>query len=120
MNENIKVRKFVFDDKNPRIKFNEEERLKLLRTSSILIQILEIETENPSDLIFVATEESIDGSRVETAEYLFSYRDKMLYQDGKYIMRLNYYIKTAGKYFELDILNHNGKPFKVTAYYSTN
>ena len=118
MNDNIKVKKFVFDDKNPRIKFTDQERIKFLQTiGSIVIQILEIETDNPSDLIFVATTELM-GGKSENPVYLFSYRDKMLYQDGKYIMRFDYVLKTAGTHFELDFVSHSGKPFNVTAYYS--
>ena len=117
MNNNIKVRKFVFNEKAPRIKFTDEERMKFLQGSKIVLQILEIQAQNPNDLILIVSTESM-GNKSETATYLFWHRDKMLFQDGKYILRLDCVVDTTGTKFDLNMVTDNEKPFTVTAYYS--
>lgn len=120
MNENIKVRKFVFDDKNTSLKLSNQEKSIFLKTNSIEIQILEIEADNPSDLILVVKKESSSGDKVEEPLYLFLYRDKMLFQNNKYIMRLDYVIDNLGVHFEIDVVSESQQPFKLSAYYSIN
>lgn len=118
MNPNITVRKFVIDDKNTRVNLSEQERVKFLTTiGRIVIQILEIEADNPSDLILVVTTES-SGAKRETPVYLFSYRDKMLFQNNKYIVRLDYVLNTVGTHFDIEVISESKQAFKLTAYYS--
>lgn len=118
MNENFKVKKIILHSKEPRIQFAAKEQLELLQGSRrMLLQILEIEAENPGDLIFVVTVDT-NGNIRRTPFYLFTYRDKMLFQEGKYILRFDCVIELVGKNFEIEIVTESDKPFKVTAYYS--
>ena len=119
MNSNIKIKKFIMDEQNSQAKISEPERVKFLTTTTkILIEILEIETDNPNDLILVVSTEA-NGGRKENPIYLFSYREKMLFQNNRYILKLDYQINTTGTHFNLDVVSESKSPFKVTAYYST-
>lgn len=119
MHRNIKIKKFIMDEQNPQAQISDQERVKFLTTTDkILIQILEIETDNPNDLILVISTEA-NGGKMENPIYLFSYREKMLFQNNRYILKLDYTINTSGTHFNLDVVSDNKKPFKITAYYST-
>ena len=117
MNGDIKIREWKLDNNNPSKIITPTDRNSLpYYNENFAVEMLEIETDNPSDIILCNTNES-NGGKAETALFLYRLRDKMTYHNGKYIVRLNFDIlnvNTSQNTFE--IKHDKNQEFKATAY----
>lgn len=117
MKSNIKVRRLTFDNKNPKQSLNKTDIEQVPGgIRKLVIEIAELETDNPCDIIIVVTAHN-PGNLQTNPEYLYQYRDKMLFQDGKYIVRLNldFFIEEVSQY-DIEVIHEHERNFILTAY----
>jgi len=118
MNQNIKVWKFVFDNKNSKQVLTPfEKKLWAYGSKKIIITTLEMEVSNPSDLI-ITFRTQVQGSDNISPMYLFLSRHLMLFQDGKYILKTDdIKLDIMLAQYDIEVLSESNLPFKLTAYY---
>ena len=117
MNPDIKVREWTLDNNNPSKIISPVDKNSLpYYSEDFAIEFLEIETDNPSDIIICNTRED-NGGYMESAIFMYRLRDKMIYQNGKYIVRINFkFLNVNATQNTFEIKHDKNKDFKVTAY----
>lgn len=123
MDENIKIRKFVFTETSPALMLSEEETKEFLNRKSLRIELIEVQDiKNPSDLIIVIKRGGITSST--TPVYLYKYRAKFIYQEGKFILDTQdikeFLIEVGGHTLDIRIVAADGiNKYKIEMYYRT-
>ena len=118
----MKIRKYLFNNEHPKLELPNQEKL-FLMTSVIQLKIdlIEIETNDPNDLVFIISGNR-NGANFIYNIYLYKYRSKMIYQNGKYILDTqnieDFKISTDSTEFEILVHSEDSSIFNLTAYHS--
>lgn len=113
-----KIRKFCFDNSINKLELSHEEKMWFLTTvDKLKIELIEIETYDPNEIILI-----IEKHNIRIPLYLYKYRSKMIFQNGKYILDTqsieDFKIDINISEFQISLHSENNSEFKLTIYYS--